>query len=82
MKYPASIPSAGCCSSSIATACQPARQQSTVSGQSFIGFPPDLANRKLQWGVVQSPDEMEYGIGHATFSDLEITPLEDEKMYA
>jgi len=49
MKYPASILSAGCCSSSIVAACQPAQQQSTVSGQSFIGFPPDLANRKLQW---------------------------------
>ena len=81
MKYPASIPLAGCCSSSIAAACQPSRQQNTASGQNTIDFPPDLANRKLQWGVLQSPDVMEYGIGHATFSELEITPLEEEKMY-
>jgi hypothetical protein len=79
-KFPEAMPLAGCCSASIAAACQP----SILHGsdlRSIRAFPSDLSTRKLKWGVVERPEEMENGIGHATFSDDTVTPLEKHKMY-
>ncbi|CAG7945628.1 unnamed protein product [Penicillium nalgiovense] len=79
-KFPGAMPLAGCCSASIAAACQPSLLHGSDL-RSIRAFPPDLSNRKLKWGVVERPEEMENGIGHATFSDETVTPLEKEKMY-
>lgn len=74
------MPLAGCCSASIAAACQPSRLACDVSG-SNKSFPSDLAEKKLKWGVVERPEQSEFGIGHATFSADDVPPLEEETMY-
>jgi uncharacterized membrane-anchored protein YitT (DUF2179 family) len=78
--FPASIPLAGCCSASIAAACQPSRVQQDTSGLAKT-FPSDLATKALIWGVVERPEEMEFGIGHATFTADDVSPLEEDRMY-
>lgn len=79
-KYAPHMPLAGCCSASIAAACQPSRLACDVSG-SNKSFPSDLAEKKLKWGVVERPEQSEFGIGHATFSADDVPPLEEETMY-
>jgi hypothetical protein len=51
------------------------------SGQNMVDYSPDLINKKLQWGVMQSLDEMLYGVRLATVSKSKITPLKKEKIY-
>jgi hypothetical protein len=81
-KFPANVPLSGCCSASIAAACQPSRvgpDNETLLGE----FEPDLACRKLKWGVVEKyDDEDTTSIGHATFAASETTELVEEKLYA
>ena len=78
-RYPGTIPLAGCCSASIAAACQPTRPRINGIPEKF---PEDLAFSKLQWGVVKtSEDEVGSGIGHATFG-TEVSPLVEGKLYA
>lgn len=79
-KYAPHMPLAGCCSASIAAACQPSRLGCDAS-ESNKYFPSDLAEKKLKWGVVERPEQSEFGIGHATFSADDVMPLEDETMY-
>ncbi|KAJ5355450.1 uncharacterized protein N7496_012662 [Penicillium cataractarum] len=74
MKFPGGIPLAGCCSASIAAACQPLDLRE--------GFARDLAQKKLKWGVVLRPDETDPAIGHATFTADEVSLLESENIYA
>lgn len=81
MKYPTAMPLAGCCSASIAAACQPSGPLEDDSN-SGSEFPRDLALQKLKWGVVLYPEEGRHGIGHATFTAGEVAPLEEEQMYA
>ena len=77
--YPGTMPLAGCCSASIAAACQPSRPRGDgVPGR----FPEDLAYKKLQWGVLETCEEdLGSGIGHATFG-TEVSPLVEGKLYA
>lgn len=49
------MPLAGCCSASIAAACQPSRLGCDASG-SIKCFPSDLVEKKLKWGVVERPE--------------------------
>ncbi|KAJ6086616.1 hypothetical protein N7467_005530 [Penicillium canescens] len=81
-KFPANMPLSGCCSASIAAACQPSRvgpNNETLLGE----FEPDLACRKLKWGVVEKhDDEDSNSIRHATFAASETTELVKEKLYA
>lgn len=79
-KYAPHMPLAGCCSASIAAACQPSRLGCDASG-SIKCFPSDLVEKKLKWGVVEHPEQSEFGIGHATFSADDVPPLEEETMY-
>ncbi|KAF7167150.1 hypothetical protein CNMCM5623_000557 [Aspergillus felis] len=80
-KYPDSMPLAGCCSASIAAACQPSRVLGNGIGNQE--FPEDLVYKKIQWGVVESPEEnMPLGIGHATFAAEDVSPLVEGKLYA
>lgn len=79
-KYAPHMPLAGCCSASIAAACQPSCLGCDAS-ESNRSFPSDLAEKKLKWGVVESPEQSEFGIGHATFSADDVPPLEEETMY-
>ncbi|KAJ5107769.1 hypothetical protein N7456_004444 [Penicillium angulare] len=78
--YTSYMPLAGCCSASIAAACQPSRLPHDMLGRKTM-FPADLAEKNLKWGVVEAPNRAEFGIGHATFSGDDVTPLEEEKMY-
>jgi hypothetical protein len=78
--FPSNIPLAGCCSASLAAACQPSRLQQDASGMTKL-FPANLATKALRWGVVERPSEMPFGIGHATFTVDEVPTLEKEKMY-
>lgn len=55
-RYPGNIPLAGCCSASIAAACQPGLDEEF--------FEQDLASKKLTWGVVEYNGA---NGGHATF---------------
>jgi hypothetical protein len=74
MKFPKGIALAGCCSASIAAACQPVDARG--------GSTPDLAQKTLKWGGVVRPDETDSAIGHATFTTDEAAPLELGKTYA
>ena len=71
--YPATIPSAACCSASIPALCQP---QEDIAKD-------DLTLEKLQWGVVDQDltinghDKVE----HACFSAEEIAPLVTGRTY-
>lgn len=78
-RYPDTMPLAGCCSASIAAACQPSRPRDDgVPGR----FPDDLAYKKLQWGILETSEEdIGSGIGHATFG-TEVSPLVEGKLYA
>lgn len=81
MKYPTAIPMAGCCSASIAAACQPC----SIGGEDpdpNIEFPLGLARRKLKWVVVKKPEETRSGIGHATFSADDVATLKEGQKYA
>jgi hypothetical protein len=81
-KFPANVPLSGCCSASIAAACQPSRvglDNETLMPE----FDPGLACQKLKWGVVEEhDDEHSNNIGHATFAACETTPLVEGKLYA
>jgi hypothetical protein len=81
-KFPANVPLSGCCSASIAAACQPSRvgpDNETLLGE----FEPDLACQKLKWGVVEKHDDGDSNsIGHATFAARETTQLVKGKLYA
>ncbi|GIK01915.1 hypothetical protein Aspvir_005956 [Aspergillus viridinutans] len=80
-KYPESMSLSGCCSASIAAACQPCRVHGNGIGNQE--FPEDLVYKKIQWGVVESPEEnMPLGIGHATFAAQDVSPLVEGKLYA
>lgn len=79
-KYPESITLAGCCSASIAAACQPSKLYGNDLN-SMAAFPSQLSYQKLKWGVVEKPEDMENGIGHATFSDEAVTSLQEGQMY-
>lgn len=71
---------AGCCTASIAAAYQLQRKPgnpSTAQGK----FLPDLAKQKLKWGEVLALSEGHNGIGHATFTDGIVIPLEKGKVY-
>ena len=75
-RYPATAPLAGCCSASIAAACQPGRRGPEV-------FSPGLAQRRLRWGVVRPPGpQLEGQAGHATFSDGPVGTLIRNMEYA
>ncbi|KAJ5151786.1 hypothetical protein N7492_010081 [Penicillium capsulatum] len=79
-RYPKNIPLSGCCSASIAAACQPTRFHGNKTLMS--DFDPHLPFEKLGWGVVEDPADCMDGIGHATFSSEGITSLMTEKVYA
>ncbi|CAG7971945.1 unnamed protein product [Penicillium salamii] len=80
MTFPSGMPLAGCCTASIAAACQPTRRQgSDLAAQRE--FAPGLEYQKLKWGVVVDPAETHDGVGHATFTDGPTVPLEKGKIY-
>lgn len=80
MNFPGGMPLAGCCTASIAAACQPTRRQSSdLAAQRE--FAPGLEYQKLKWGVVVNPAESHDGVGHATFTDGPAVPLEKGKLY-
>ena len=73
-RYPPAAPLAGCCSASIAAACQPVH---FGAGE----FPQGLSQRRLRWGVVESAVQ-EGNVGHATFSDEPVGKLVKNMRYA
>ncbi|CAG8428564.1 unnamed protein product [Penicillium salamii] len=80
MTFPSGMPLAGCCTASIAAACQPTRRQgSDLAAQRE--FAPALEYQKLKWGVVVDPADAHDGVGHATFTDGPAVPLEKGKVY-
>lgn len=80
-RYPAKVPLSGCCSASIAAACQPSREYNGDTPK--VDFDEDLSSQKLVWGVVEVPDNATNGnIGHATFAAAETARLEKDKSYA
>ncbi|OJJ84492.1 uncharacterized protein ASPGLDRAFT_34996 [Aspergillus glaucus CBS 516.65] len=90
-RYPGSIPLAGCCSASLAAACQPSRSflgtgNEEVTGEEEEVGVNDLVYKKLKWGVVEGAGDVDIdvdsGIGHATFAVGGVTPLMVGKLYA
>ncbi|KAL1846346.1 hypothetical protein Plec18170_009197 [Paecilomyces lecythidis] len=79
IRYPDTIPLAGCCSASIAAACQPSHPSKEEDHKEF---PEDLAYQRLQWGAVgNSESNSEVEVEHATFG-TDVRPLESGKLYA
>ncbi|CAG8333523.1 unnamed protein product [Penicillium salamii] len=78
MRFPVGIPLAGCCTASIAAACQPPQNNVTPWQQ----FDDNLSYKRLKWGVVQEPHDMQNGIGHATFSAGFVKPLTKGELYS
>ncbi|CAI7664699.1 unnamed protein product [Penicillium bialowiezense] len=72
------IPLAGCCTASIAAACQPPQNRVNSCQQ----FEECLAYKKLKWGAAQESHEMGSGVGHATFSADTVKPLINGQLYS
>ena len=76
-RYPATMPTAACCSASLAALCQPFDGPMTER---------DVTIRRLQWGAVKNGsseigDVGNDGAGHACFSADEVLPLVVGKTY-
>lgn len=89
-RYPGSSPLAGCCSASLAAACQPSRGFLGTGNEEMTGGKEEKANdlvyKKLKWGVVERAGDVDIdvdsGIGHATFAVGSVMPLILGKLYA
>lgn len=70
MRFPSRMLLAGCCTVSIAAACQPQKHDDLSDWQQFDKY---LAYNKLKWSAVQEL-QMNNGIGHVTFSADTVKP--------